>query len=134
MKNAEINFFFLKSSVVYLFELSSGKPVGDGKPFVHQVSSNVCAKLLIKKHNFLITNLSLIISPYIQQHYKTFNKIIPSLSNFLASLQMEIVEVSLDKTGSATERRMTVVDRNRNVFLVQVRTFGSLRKIVKLGW
>lgn len=48
-------------------------------------------------------------------------------------MQTEVMEICLDKTGSATERRLAIVDRNRDLYLTQVRVFGTARKTVKLG-
>jgi hypothetical protein len=49
------------------------------------------------------------------------------------TLQMDVMEVALDKTGSAVERRLAIVDKNRDLYLTQVRIYGSARKTVKLG-
>ena len=46
---------------------------------------------------------------------------------------MEVMEVALDKTGSAVERRLAIVDKNRDLYLTQVRVYGAARKTVKLG-
>lgn len=68
--------------LIHLFEVLSGKSVGDGKPLTHET---------------------------------------------------EVMEIALDKAGSATERRLAIVDRNRDLYLTQVRVFGTARKTVKLG-
>ncbi|KAK2191278.1 hypothetical protein NP493_56g04017 [Ridgeia piscesae] len=67
---------------VHLFDLMTGKPLGDGKPFIHT---------------------------------------------------MDIMEVALDQSGSASERRLAFVDKNRDLYLTQVRVYGSARKTVKLS-
>jgi hypothetical protein len=46
---------------------------------------------------------------------------------------MDVMEVALDKTGSAVERRLAIVDKNRDLYLTQVRVYGAARKTVKLG-
>ncbi|XP_066266233.1 intraflagellar transport protein 80 homolog [Branchiostoma lanceolatum] len=68
--------------VVHLFDATSGKPLGDGKPFVHK---------------------------------------------------MEVMEVALDQCGPAPERRLALVDKNRDLYLAQVRAVGGARKVIKLG-
>ncbi|XP_019645032.1 PREDICTED: intraflagellar transport protein 80 homolog [Branchiostoma belcheri] len=68
--------------VVHLFDAMSGKPLGDGKPFVHK---------------------------------------------------LEVMEVALDQCGPAPERRLALVDRNRDLYLAQVRATGGTRKVIKLG-
>jgi len=42
------------------------------------------------------------------------------------------MEVAIDKTGSAVERRLIFVDKNRDMFMTQVRVYGTARKTVKL--
>ncbi|XP_035693717.1 intraflagellar transport protein 80 homolog [Branchiostoma floridae] len=68
--------------VVHLFDATSGKPLGDGKPFVHK---------------------------------------------------LEVAEVTLDQCGPAAERRLAIVDKNRDLYLAQVRAVGGARKVIKLG-
>jgi len=46
--------------------------------------------------------------------------------------QVEVMEVAIDKTGSAVERRLIFVDKNRDMFMTQVRVYGTARKTVKL--
>ena len=48
-------------------------------------------------------------------------------------LQMEVSEIALDKTGSPTERRLAIIDKNRDLYLTQCRIYGAARKTVKLG-
>ncbi|KAK2150951.1 hypothetical protein LSH36_381g02111 [Paralvinella palmiformis] len=45
----------------------------------------------------------------------------------------EIMEIALDQCGLPSERRMTIVDRNRDLYLTQVRVYGNNRKSLKLG-
>ena len=52
--------------------------------------------------------------------------------NFLFC-QMEVQEIALDKCGSQSERRLCVIDKNRDLYLTQCRVYGSDRKTVKLG-
>ncbi|CAI9737075.1 transport 80 homolog [Octopus vulgaris] len=68
--------------VIHLFEVSTGKPVGDGKPICHK---------------------------------------------------LEVVEIALDQCGHANERRLAIVDRNRDLYLTTVRLFGHTRTFLKLG-
>lgn len=50
----------------------------------------------------------------------------------VGDLQLEVMEISLDKCGSATERRLAIIDKNRDLYLTQVRVYGKDRKTVKL--
>ncbi|RNA13955.1 intraflagellar transport 80 -like protein [Brachionus plicatilis] len=45
----------------------------------------------------------------------------------------EIAELALDQAGNANERKLAFVDKNRDLFLSNVRVIGSNRKINKLG-
>lgn len=47
--------------------------------------------------------------------------------------KMEVMEVALDQYGSASERRLAIIDKNRDLYLTQVRVYGSARKTIKLG-
>lgn len=67
---------------IHLFETSTGKALGDGKPFQHK---------------------------------------------------LEVSEIALDNCGTATERRLAIVDKNRDLYLTQVRVYGSDRKTIKLA-
>ncbi|KAK3095326.1 hypothetical protein FSP39_013242, partial [Pinctada imbricata] len=49
------------------------------------------------------------------------------------SHKLEVMEVALDQCGPPTERRMAIIDKNRDLYLTSVRTFGTDRKSVKLG-
>jgi len=42
------------------------------------------------------------------------------------------MEIAIDRTGSAVERRLIFVDKNRDMFMTQVRVYGTARKTVKL--
>lgn len=59
---------------VHLFDASTGKPLNDGKPFVHR---------------------------------------------------QEIAEIELDQIGLPNQRKLAVVDKNRDLFLANVRRFGQ---------
>lgn len=48
-------------------------------------------------------------------------------------LQLEVMEIALDQCGQATERRLAIIDKNRDLYLTSVRVFGSERKSNKLG-
>jgi len=47
--------------------------------------------------------------------------------------QMDVMEVALDQCGTAGERRLAIIDKNRDLHLTSVRVFGTDRKTVKLG-
>ncbi|XP_013386357.1 intraflagellar transport protein 80 homolog isoform X2 [Lingula anatina] len=68
--------------VIHLFEATTGKPLGDGKPITHK---------------------------------------------------LEVMEIALDQCGPSNERRLAIIDKNRDLYLTSVRTFGTERKTVKLG-
>ena len=59
---------------VHLFDASTGKPLNDGKPFVHR---------------------------------------------------QEIAEIELDQIGLPNQRKLAIVDKNRDLFLANVRRFGQ---------
>ncbi|KAA0193464.1 Intraflagellar transport protein 80 [Fasciolopsis buskii] len=67
---------------VYLFDISNGKPLGDGKPIVHSA---------------------------------------------------EIVKIGLDQCGQPLDRRLALLDRNKDLYLMSIRVFGTNRKLVKLS-
>ena len=50
-----------------------------------------------------------------------------------ALFQVEVLEIALDQCGSATERKLAMVDKNRDLFLTSVRIFGAERKSTKMG-
>jgi len=52
--------------------------------------------------------------------------------SLLSIFQVEVMEVAIDRTGSAMERRLVFVDKNRDMYMTQVRVFGTARKTVKL--
>ena len=52
--------------------------------------------------------------------------------SLLSIIQVEVMEVAIDRTGSAMERRLVFVDKNRDMYMTQVRVFGTARKTVKL--
>lgn len=43
------------------------------------------------------------------------------------------MEIALDQCGPATERRLAIVDKNRDLYVTSVRVFGGERKTHKLG-
>ncbi|XP_052215553.1 intraflagellar transport protein 80 homolog isoform X1 [Dreissena polymorpha] len=47
--------------------------------------------------------------------------------------KLEVSEVALDQCGTAGERRLAIIDKNRDLYLTSVRVFGTDRKTVKLG-
>ena len=48
-------------------------------------------------------------------------------------LQVEVLEIALDQCGPATERKLAIIDKNRDLFLTSVRIFGAERKNTKMG-
>ena len=52
---------------------------------------------------------------------------------FVCFLQLEVMEISLDQCGTSGERRLAIIDKNRDLYLTSVRVFGQDRKTVKLG-
>lgn len=49
-------------------------------------------------------------------------------------MKMEVMEVALDQCGAASSRRLAFVDKNRDLYLLNVRTMqSSAKKIAKLG-
>lgn len=46
---------------------------------------------------------------------------------------MEVIEVHLDHCGPPAERRLALIDKNRDLYLSTVRNFGKPAKVVKLG-
>ncbi|XP_056613594.1 intraflagellar transport protein 80 homolog isoform X1 [Triplophysa dalaica] len=68
--------------VIFLFEVLTGKPIGDGKPFIHK---------------------------------------------------MEVMFMALDQCGSPHDRRMALMDKNRDLYLTSVRTLGRAQGICKIG-
>ncbi|XP_071838228.1 intraflagellar transport protein 80 homolog [Apostichopus japonicus] len=47
--------------------------------------------------------------------------------------KMEVIEVHLDHCGPPAERRLALIDKNRDLYLSTVRNFGKPAKVVKLG-
>ncbi|XP_074657644.1 intraflagellar transport protein 80 homolog [Tubulanus polymorphus] len=47
--------------------------------------------------------------------------------------KLEVMDIALDQCGPPHERRLAVIDKNRDLYLTSVRIFGSARKTVKLG-
>ncbi|KAL5961867.1 hypothetical protein TSMEX_010180 [Taenia solium] len=67
---------------IHLFEVNSGKPVGDGKPIIHAA---------------------------------------------------DVMALGLNQKESVAERRLAVLDRNKDLFIYQVRVYGRSRPMIKLG-
>ena len=51
----------------------------------------------------------------------------------LSITKVEVMDIGLDQCGITAERRITMVDKNRDLFITSVRLFGAERKIIKLG-
>jgi len=47
--------------------------------------------------------------------------------------KVEVMDIGLDQCGVTAERRITLVDKNRDLFLTSVRIFGAERKVIKLA-
>ncbi|OWF41163.1 intraflagellar transport protein 80 homolog [Mizuhopecten yessoensis] len=47
--------------------------------------------------------------------------------------KLDVMEIALDQCGPATERRLAIIDKNRDLYLTPVRVFGTERKSYKLG-
>ncbi|PVD18640.1 hypothetical protein C0Q70_21190 [Pomacea canaliculata] len=46
---------------------------------------------------------------------------------------VEVMEIALDQCGPASERKISIIDRNRDLFLTSVRIFGMERKSIKIA-
>lgn len=47
---------------------------------------------------------------------------------------MEVLEIALDQCGASNNRRLALVDKNRDLYLLNVRILqSSPKKIAKLG-
>ncbi|XP_055051737.2 intraflagellar transport protein 80 homolog [Misgurnus anguillicaudatus] len=68
--------------VIFLFEVLTGKPIGDGKPFIHKT---------------------------------------------------EVMSIGLDQCGSSNDRRIALIDKNRDLYLSSVRMFGRAHSVYKIG-
>uniref|UniRef100_A0A2C9JF99 Uncharacterized protein n=1 Tax=Biomphalaria glabrata TaxID=6526 RepID=A0A2C9JF99_BIOGL len=49
------------------------------------------------------------------------------------SHKVEVMDIGLDQCGVTSERRISLVDKNRDLFITSVRVFGAERKIIKLA-
>ncbi|KAJ8310611.1 hypothetical protein KUTeg_012476 [Tegillarca granosa] len=49
------------------------------------------------------------------------------------SHKLEVMEVALDQCGPPTDRKLAIIDKNRDLYLTTVRVFGTERKITKFG-
>ncbi|BFZ00478.1 hypothetical protein BsWGS_03517 [Bradybaena similaris] len=47
--------------------------------------------------------------------------------------KVEVMDIGLDQCGITAERKITLIDKNRDLFLTSVRIFGTERKIIKLA-
>ncbi|XP_048460218.1 intraflagellar transport protein 80 homolog isoform X2 [Rhincodon typus] len=47
--------------------------------------------------------------------------------------KIEVLEVALDQFGSANERKIAIIDKNRDLYIASVRRFGKEQKIIKIG-
>ncbi|KAJ8256291.1 hypothetical protein COCON_G00184430 [Conger conger] len=47
--------------------------------------------------------------------------------------KMEVVEIALDQCGTVNERKIALIDRNRDLYLTSVRRFGREEKANKIG-
>ncbi|XP_059177555.1 intraflagellar transport protein 80 homolog [Physella acuta] len=47
--------------------------------------------------------------------------------------KVEVMDIGLDQCGVTAERRISLVDKNRDLFITSVRIFGTERKIIKLA-
>uniref|UniRef100_G3P721 Intraflagellar transport 80 homolog (Chlamydomonas) n=1 Tax=Gasterosteus aculeatus aculeatus TaxID=481459 RepID=G3P721_GASAC len=47
--------------------------------------------------------------------------------------KLEVVEVALDKCGPSTERKIALIDKNRDLYITSVRHLGREPKICKIG-
>lgn len=47
--------------------------------------------------------------------------------------QLEVVEIALDQCGPSSERKIALIDKNRDLYLTSVRHLGREPKICKIG-
>ncbi|XP_078065148.1 intraflagellar transport protein 80 homolog isoform X3 [Mustelus asterias] len=47
--------------------------------------------------------------------------------------KIEVMEVALDQFGSPSERKIAIIDKNRDLYIASVRRFGKEQKIIKIG-
>lgn len=48
-------------------------------------------------------------------------------------MKLEVVEIALDQCGPFTERKIALIDKNRDLYLTSVRHLGREPKICKIG-
>ena len=48
-------------------------------------------------------------------------------------MQLEVVEIALDQSGPSNERKIALIDKNRDLYVTSVRHLGRETKICKLG-
>jgi len=46
---------------------------------------------------------------------------------------MEVVDIALSQCGSTNERQLTIIDKNRDMYLATVKHIGASGKFVRLG-
>ncbi len=47
--------------------------------------------------------------------------------------KVEISEISLDQSGNTSDRKLAFVDKNRDLYIINVRTPGNSRRTYKIG-
>ncbi|CAL8086530.1 unnamed protein product [Calicophoron daubneyi] len=45
----------------------------------------------------------------------------------------EVIRIGLDQCGNPLDRRLALIDRNKDLYLMSIRVFGTARKLVKLS-
>lgn len=48
-------------------------------------------------------------------------------------MKLEVVEIALDQCGPSTERKIALIDKNRDLYLTSVRHLGREPKVCKIG-
>uniref|UniRef100_A0A8C4GIU6 Intraflagellar transport 80 homolog (Chlamydomonas) n=1 Tax=Dicentrarchus labrax TaxID=13489 RepID=A0A8C4GIU6_DICLA len=92
--------------VILLFDALTGKALGDGKPLTHKLF----------RHGEMARD------------HKS-----PSKCFFFKQKKLEVVEVALDQSGPSNERKIALIDKNRDLYLTSVRHLGREPKICKIG-
>lgn len=66
---------------------------------------------------------------------KKINLVVLILSVQITSClyQVEVMDIGLDQCGITAERRISLIDKNRDLFLTSVRVFGAERRIIRLS-
>ncbi|XP_016334527.1 intraflagellar transport protein 80 homolog [Sinocyclocheilus anshuiensis] len=55
------------------------------------------------------------------------------ISSHRVSVQIEVVFVALDQCGSSNDRKIALIDKNRDLYLTSVRKLGRAHSIHKIG-